>query len=165
VLSWDRFNKSVSAINVTTRYMNEKETFLRIYPKPTESKLLEGTLVLKNHIIFEILGMDPMLTQDDIGRLRQLLQDRSYKIKVATLSRSQNQDSTLADITLGIYKEATDLGENGYELTINPDRAAIRAKTKKGISRGLDALMQLIPETALAGDFLKIPCVRVKDVR
>lgn len=165
VLSWDRSNKSISAVNVTTRYMNEKETFLRIYPKPTESKLLEGTLVFKHHIIFEILGTDRTQPQDDIGKLRKLLQDRSYKIKVGTFVSSENRDSLVADIALAIYSEAKDLGEKGYELTINPDRAIIRAKTKIGLSRGLDAFMQLIPETSAAGDFLKIPCVRVKDVR
>lgn len=161
VLSWDRQNRSISAVNVTTRYMNEKETFLRIYPKPTESKLLEGTLAIRDRAICRFKGIETGESNALMDRLSKELSGRSYRITLRALAK----DDQKADLELVIDKEAEQLGDSGYELSINPERIALKARAKIGLQRGIEALLQLVPETSVAGDFLKIPCVKVKDVR
>ena len=51
-----------------------------------------------------------------------------------------------------------DLGDEGYTLSVAPDRAVIRANADAGIFYGLQTLMQLIPPGGGP-----IPCVEIRD--
>lgn len=175
VLSWDRDNDSINAANVTGRYVNEKDATLSLYPKPTEAKLKEGTLVLPKIVVVDGLPMTIRLTGSAIEPEKPLVGDQLIKIlkssgvEVRMFFVSPNpkikEKEEPATIQCSVDENRKELGDNGYDLTVTPDKATIVAKTKKGIENGVEILMQLIPETRIKGQPVRIPCVKVRDIK
>ena len=61
------------------------------------------------------------------------------------------------------------LGDEGYELSVDPDAVLLRAARPAGLLRGVQTLRQLLPAQALserpvAGVAWQMPCVRITDV-
>jgi len=62
----------------------------------------------------------------------------------------------------------TNLGPEGYELSVSPDGVVIRAPSQTGLFYGVQTLLQLLPPEIFATNLVanvawKIPCVRIED--
>ena len=70
-------------------------------------------------------------------------------------------------IELALDQNRADLGDEGYELTIDPQRAALTAKTPAGLFFGVQTIRQLLPPAAEheAVLFLKPPVVTLPALR
>jgi hexosaminidase len=72
---------------------------------------------------------------------------------------------SLGNIELRLEKADPSLGDEGYALIVNPDRATIQAATSAGLFYGVQSLLQLLPVAAEAAPQKNwlIPCVRIED--
>ncbi|GHH28489.1 beta-N-acetylhexosaminidase [Streptomyces lanatus] len=75
-------------------------------------------------------------------------------------------DGTLA---LTLDPALTDLGDEGYGLTVDPDSVLLRAAHLTGLLRGVQTIRQLLPASALSvspqrGLRWSLPCVEITDV-
>ena len=62
----------------------------------------------------------------------------------------------------------TNLGPEGYELTVEPDSIVIRAPTQTGLFYGVQTLLQLLPpaifsKNLVTGTEWQIPCLQIQD--
>src|SRR5713226_7437734 len=90
-----------------------------------------------------------------------LLKSTGYKFEVATNS---GPGPIAGAILLTTVNANTNLGTEGYELTVAPDSVVIRAAAAPGIFYGVQSLLQLLPPQVLAprpvqGVAWTIPCV------
>jgi len=97
------------------------------------------------------------------GKLRL---STGYKFKVVTKSSTQ---VPIADGLLLTTKSAsTNLGPEGYELTVATNSVVIRAPTQAGLFYGVQSLLQLLPpeifsSNVVSGMDWKLPCVQIED--
>ena len=71
-------------------------------------------------------------------------------------------------ISLMLDSKLAKLGKEGYQLTVTPSQAAIRATQGAGLFYGIQSLLQLLPpqifrEAPVAGVEWTIPCVKIED--
>ncbi|MFE0254744.1 beta-N-acetylhexosaminidase [Streptomyces sp. NPDC059010] len=74
-----------------------------------------------------------------------------------------------ATVTLTLDRTLTDLGDEGYGLTVAPQAVLLRAAQPTGLLRGVQTIRQLLPPPALAaspqrGVRWSLPCVEITDV-
>jgi len=72
------------------------------------------------------------------------------------------------NILLTIKNADTNLGPEGYELTVAPDGVVIRAPTQAGLFYGVQTLLQLLPPEIFSTNLVanmdwEIPCVHIQD--
>lgn len=156
VLSWNPGLKDIHATNVTYRYRGEKETLLAIQPAPTESKLLEGTLVL---------GARSLAWVDQ--KAEKAYKEWLPKLEAASGIKGLLKSGRRGDVAARIKVEPgrSDLGSEGYAMTITPDLATLVAPSEAGIKRALEAFLQLVPKNTKELGVARLPCVNVRDVR
>ncbi len=110
-----------------------------IIPEPVSIKITSGKFILTETT--SILS-DPKLKEVS-EYLKNLIQPSTgFQLQIKDLnSRSGNDDS----ISLKLIDEDTQIGDEGYNLIINPQKTIISAKTPAGIFYGIQTLRQLLP--------------------
>ncbi len=71
-------------------------------------------------------------------------------------------------ILLTTRAASTNLGAEGYELTVAPDSVVIRAQTQAGLFYGMQTLLQLLPPDIFSTQLVaqtswQIPCLQIQD--
>jgi len=114
-----------------------------LIPKP-DSLLATGSS-------FRLNDKTQIVLENDSGDLKKVGDFLSNKLKPATgfafpvnVSDKKNTSNT---IHLLISKNKKQLGEEGYELTVNEDFISLEGNSAAGIFRGVQTLLQLLPET------------------
>jgi hexosaminidase len=94
-----------------------------------------------------------------------LLKSTGYKFQIATNSGILPVKRAIVLTTFGAL---TNLGTEGYELTVAPDSVVIRAPTSNGVFYGVQSLLQCLPPEILGprpvqGVAWTVPCLYIQD--
>lgn len=133
-----------------------------IIPEPISIKITSGKFFLTETTL--ILS-DPKLKEVS-EYLKNLIQPSTgFQLQIKDLNhRSGNNDL----IFLKLIDEDIQIGEEGYNLIINPQKTIISAKTPAGIFYGIQTLRQLLPpfienDEHIDNGTWEIPCLEIID--
>lgn len=95
----------------------------------------------------------------------QLRRATGYRSSASTFRRPGNSRNS---IFLSTVDAKSDLGLEGYELTVSTDAVVIRAREQAGLFYGVQTLLQLLPPQVYASSpnrqvAWEVPAVRIKD--
>ena len=105
---------------------------------------------------FALMETTKILLEDDSEEMKRVGEFLAKKLRPATgfsmVVEKNNPDkigtgstSTKGNIYFSLLKNKTNLGEEGYELTISEDIIRLSANQAQGIFRGVQTLLQLLP--------------------
>jgi hexosaminidase len=134
-----------------------------IIPVPQKMELHEGRFSL---------GPDTRIYVDFSSRetgdflAAKLRQSTGYKFKVVT--KRFSSQPVRDGILLTTKSASTNLGPEGYELTVTTNSIVIRAPEPVGLFYGAQTLLQLLPPEifatkVVAGFYWQMPCVQIVD--
>jgi len=120
----------------------------RILPPPLESRETAGRFVLPDTLTLALIGS----REEDRFAARVLASELAAwgRTRVGITSSGDG------DIVLGARPASSDLGDEGYELSVTPTRIAVRASSAAGVFHGVQTLRQAIERTG-------VPCMEVRD--
>jgi hexosaminidase len=112
-----------------------------IIPRPVSDVPTGGTFILSADT--RIVAAASL---DEVRAIGQYLADRlnpatGFALKVL----SANEPLSKGSITLSLDGAAPNLGEEGYELTITPERISLLANQPAGLFHGVQTIRQLLP--------------------
>lgn len=123
---------------------------INIIPQPSEVKTLSGT--------FSLSGATAIISGKSAGEAQQL-QAALQETYGLSLSLKPAAKSNFIRLTLNEKLRRT-LGEEGYQLLVNPDGITITAATNTGIFYGIQSLRQLVTPN---GNSYTIDAVSITD--
>ena len=134
-----------------------------IIPLPQKMTVQDG--------MFELSAITRIYADSALRPTAEFLAERlrpatGYPLK--TRSRLFGDAAMPGGILLTIKNANTNLGPEGYELTVVADSIVIRARTQAGLFYGVQTLLQLLPPEIFATNLVsnmawQIPCVRIED--
>jgi hexosaminidase len=134
-----------------------------IIPQPQKLELRPGVFMLAPDTkIFASPGSIETANQ----LAAQLRRSTGYPLKVRMKFFSGT--AVKGGILLTTRSASTNLGAEGYELTVAPDAIVIRAPTQAGLFYGTQTLLQLLPPDIFSTQLVantswQIPCVQIED--
>jgi len=134
-----------------------------IIPLPQKMELREGAFNLTDRTTIYVDSKSRETAPFLAERLRL---SSGYPLKVKSTPHS---DAAIAGgILLTTRNANTNLGPEGYELTVAPDSVVIRAPAQAGLFYGVQTLFQLLPPEIFSSNRVQnvawqIPCVRIED--
>lgn len=134
-----------------------------LIPHPASIRLSEGTYTLHSNAAI-IVQSD----QAEIHRVGEFLADCLRPATGFELPILPAEDSSTNGILLTTDEAGTDLGEEGYELIVEPKGILLRAPHPAGLFRGAQTIRQLLPasierDTRQSGPW-QMDCVNIQDV-
>ncbi len=162
-------SKIKSAINVLIFLLQTATSFAAgsnipsIIPLPQKMEMRDGAFHLTDHTTIYVDSASRETAPFLAERLRP---STGYPLKVAT---TRHTDAAIAGrILLTTENANTNLGPEGYELTVAPDSVVIRAPAQAGLFYGVQTLLQLLPPEIFSSNRVQnvdwqIPCVQIKD--
>ena len=149
----------------SSKAQNPNTSGISIIPWPQEVQVGKGHFVLNKNTVIVV----PKNNADAL-RIAQMLADKLKKAAGITLPiRQENLSDRKNSIIFGLNAGATDLGKEGYKLSVSKQRAQLNANEAAGLFYGLQTIYQLLPaeiesETVMKGIKWLIPGVEIKDV-
>jgi len=134
-----------------------------LIPLPASLRLGEGTFTLESNAA--------VFVQPDEEDIRRVGGSLANCLRPATgfeLLVLPADVSSTNGLLLTIDEARTDLGEEGYELVVEPEAIVLRARRPAGLFRGAQTIRQLLPpsieaHTEQSGPW-QINCVTIRDV-
>jgi len=136
---------------------------LSVIPQPQKTELRAGTFRLAPDTRIYTDSTSKATGEALAERLRSAT---GYPFKTST--KSFDGESLPSGILLTTKHADTNLGPEGYELTVAPDSVVIRAPGQAGLFYGQQTLLQLLPPEILSTNLMggadwQAPCVRIQD--
>ena len=133
-----------------------------IIPLPQKVQLLEGSFKLTPETR---ISVDSGSRSTGNFLAEQLRKSTGYKIKV---SKPVLGHAKSGSIVMAINPALTNLGPEGYELTVATNGVAINASTEAGLFYGAQTLLQLLPPEIMSSHPVssvewQAPCVQIED--
>jgi hexosaminidase len=133
-----------------------------LIPGPREMSLSDGTFTIRP---------DTMIVHDDNADLRRIARQLASNLEPATgyeFELTANPPRSDNVIRLAIQEKGLPLGNEGYELTVSPNRVVIKAPGPAGVFYGVQTLRQLLPKeierkAQVAGVPWTLPCLKIID--
>ena len=130
---------------------------ISIIPKPTSMVEKVGNFMVGKKITINVIANDRSI----IDIINPLLNRLSEKAKDGIFKSTFNSTSKSANIVFQLDNELSNLGDEGYKLSITPTKIQVLAYKKAGLFYALQSILQLIP---LETKEIKIPCVEITDI-
>jgi hexosaminidase len=127
---------------------------INIIPKPLQAELQQGSFTLDEHVV--IVNADS--SKDALGDYLSAAIREQTGLKLNTQRRASWFGR---EILLKAGGSKSDLGQEGYELTVTKNNVTITAPRSAGLFYGVQSLLQLIP--LQGGETYTIPCIKIKD--
>ena len=133
---------------------------LSVIPKPVSVERLDGN--------FTITPATRVIAEDSAAAEATKLIDALTPAMSFRLQREIGMQRRDNAITFVLSEEIPQLGYEGYELDVSPERVAIRARRPAGLFYGIQTLLQLLPakvfsKTPAENVTWKVPCVKIVD--
>jgi hexosaminidase len=133
---------------------------INIIPKPVHLKVNEG--------IFEITPATKILVGEETrehGEMLSSLLSPAMGFKMIVSNGKSGGNS----ISLSLDPALENLGDEGYNLTVDKKRVSIKALSQAGIFYGIQSLRQLLPvevfsAEAIDGKAWVMPCMEIRDL-
>lgn len=139
-----------------------KKTEINIIPYPVSVKTLVGNFVLDADAMLVIATPDSELNLIADKFIKKINAASSFE-----LISTQNNLPGEKSIVLTLDESLLDLGDEGYQLTILPQKIEMKAPKPAGVFYAMQSFFQLLrPEldcTSLSRDKWQIPCVEITD--
>ena len=139
-------------------------TELAVIPQPQNIERREGAFKLTPDLV---IATDA--ASKDTGKFlaERLRPATGYSIK-AKVRKGPDQTFRGSVIILTTENAKTNLGAEGYELSVTPGVVTISAPTQAGLFYGAQTLLQLLPPEIFSAQAMKdfnweIPCVKISD--
>src|SRR5882724_7432206 len=136
---------------------------LAVIPLPQKIELRDG--------VFHLAGTTAVYVDSASETTAEFLTERlrsatRYPLKISTKPFSAK--TSVGAIFLTTENANTNLGPEGYELTVAPGSVVIRAPKQAGLSYGVQTLFQLLPPEIFSTNCAPrmswlIPCVQIED--
>ena len=155
---------SILSFNPATELKAYQGTVLSIIPRPLEVQVEEGEFRLTP--VSAVYFSTGLLTEAEY-LAKRLRAPTGYPFPVERLSAAHTEKSPGVAILL-LFDPSLELGDEGYNLTITPSQAIIRATKPAGAFYGVQTLLQLFPpeilsDKAVTGMDWVAPAVGIKD--
>ncbi|MCJ7682065.1 MAG: beta-N-acetylhexosaminidase, partial [Candidatus Aminicenantes bacterium] len=137
----------------------------QIIPRPMHLVLHEGRFTITKKTAMEIEG-DYHSIMPTAGFLTETIQKTTG---IALTFSNGQEEKTKSIINLTLDDTLSDLGIEGYRLSVQPDRIDLKAYKPAGLFYAVQTLLQLMPpavyQTSSPSKKIKIriPCVEIKD--
>jgi len=133
-----------------------------IIPQPQKMELRAGTFRLAADTKI-VAGLKSLPTAEQMAAT--LRQSTGYALKIERLAAAHSRTNC---ILLTLSGASTNLGAEGYELTVAPEAVVIRASTEAGLFYGAQTLLQLLPPEIFSTNPAtnvdwQMSCVRIED--
>jgi len=139
-----------------------------IIPKPAMQTAEEGVFAFSSHItVYVSFSADP-------GYSHFVAEELSQKLRVATgsfvsVKSAEPGEAPAGGVVLTDHEALEGLGDEGYNLTVRPDRITLRAPAAPGLFYAGQSLAQLIHHRLSTvgknggGLLSQLPCVTIQD--
>ncbi|MCI0515912.1 beta-N-acetylhexosaminidase, partial [candidate division KSB1 bacterium] len=145
-----------------TQVSSSKE--MNIIPQPVSIEKAEGEFTLSKEVGLYIPNQNVPLQL--IAESLKARIDAASDFKLA-LIRGDDREGGVKQIIFALDESMENLGDEGYQLIVQPDKVEIIAPKPAGVFYGVQSLLQLLPpeiENAQAErSQWKIPCVKIMD--
>jgi hexosaminidase len=131
-----------------------------IVPQPVQMKVNEGSFSFTDQTLFGARGA----AKDEAEKLRRLLApSMGHQLPLSTEARQGNTVVLMLEQSLRSRG-----GEEGYVLSVTPQRIELRAASPSGLFYGGQTLRQLLPPEIFSGRHVdgvewEVPCVEIED--
>ena len=134
-----------------------------IIPLPQKMELRAGTFTLTPDTPIYV---DPASRETENVLTDRLRRSTGYPLKTRT--KFFSRAAIKGGILLTTKDARTNLGAEGYDLTVAPDLVVIRAPTQTGLFYGVQTLLQLLPPEIFSTNRVtnvdwQMPCVQIED--
>ncbi len=138
------------------------DTGIRLIPQPLELERSDGWFVITERVT---IVAPPDSREVALELQRSLIETTGMQLQL-TLPGSNGESGER--IELLVDGELGDLGEEGYLLSVEPQRVLLRSKTPTGLFYGTQTLLQLLPLPRVVGQPCElvrwvVPCLRIED--